>query len=43
MRLFVLVPFFLTLVLVDPVLVNKALAQVNVGGPTNIQDPAYPL
>ena len=43
MRLLALVPLFLTLVLVDPVLVNKALAQVNVGGPTDVQDPAYPL
>ncbi len=43
MRLLALVPLFLTLVLVDPVLVNKALAQVNVGGPTDVRDPAYPL
>ncbi len=43
MRLLALVPLFLTLVLLDPVLVNKALAQVNVGGPTDVQDPAYPL
>jgi hypothetical protein len=43
MRLLALVPLFLTLVLVDPVLVNKALARVNVGGPSPVQDPAYPL
>jgi hypothetical protein len=43
MRLLALVPLFLTLVLVDPALVNKALAQVNVGGPSSVQDPAYPL
>lgn len=43
MRLLVLGFLFLGFVLVSPVLVNKALAQVNVGGPTNVQDPAYPL
>jgi hypothetical protein len=43
MRLLVLGSLFLSLVLVSPVLVNKASAQVNVGGPTNVQDPAYPL
>ena len=43
MRLLALGALFLGLVLVNPVLVNKALAQVNVGGPTDVQDPAYPL
>ena len=43
MRLLALVPLFLTLVLFNKVLVNKALAQVNVGGPSSVQDPAYPL
>ena len=43
MRLLMLVPLFLTLVLLNKVLVNKALAQVNVGGPSSVQDPAYPL
>ena len=43
MRLLALVPLFLTLVLFNKVLVNKALAQVNVGGPSPVQDPAYPL
>jgi len=33
-----LAPVFLALVLV-----SAALAQVNVGGPTEVQDPAYPL
>ena len=43
MRLLALGALFLGSVLVSPVLVNKALAQVNVGGPTDVQDPAYPL
>src|ERR1700722_10208404 len=33
-----LIPFFLSLVLAA-----GALAQINVGGPTEVQDPAYPL
>ena len=43
MRLLALGPLLLAFVLVNPVLVNKALAQINVGGPAHVEDPAYPL
>ncbi len=42
MRLLALVPLFLTLVLVDPVLVNKAWLKLT-SAVQDVQDPAYSL